>query len=174
MSKKMKILHRTIFILCAAIFLASVICVLISFPSLPDDIGTHFDGQGHFDVFDKKYIGYPFLVTTGTFVINALAALIASKVKTGMKITSEGERKCKDAFQLLIDYNMLAFTVFFSGVWVYCVLTQQPLNTDIPVMILYSLFLVFILFIISVVVLRIRYSSKKSAGTKNNNESNEA
>ena len=152
-------------ILCSAAWLLFAGCLirfLAVYGSLADEIGVHFDGNGDFDVIDKKVFGfYPFLISLITLVICSVLAILVRKVSVGKNMTERGERLSRSAVMLYFDFFQLVMAVFFSGVWSDCVIHQQPLNTYIPVILLFITFGLLIALFVFLVVVSILCREKK-------------
>ena len=115
--------------------------------------------MGEFDVIDnKRYIGYPYIVSLISLVLCDGFALFSRKIKMGLKISEIGEKKMRFAFVMLLDIMKVCISFFFAGVWADCVMRQRPLNTDIPIIILWILFIAWIAFAVYIITVKIRDS----------------
>lgn len=159
MPKQVKIIHIVITIMAWGILIYSLIHLLITYQSLAEEIGVHFGGNGEFDVIDnKRYIAYPYIVSLIFLVLGELFAFLTWKIKMGIKISEIGEKKMRSAFVMLLDLMKVCISFFFAGVWADRVMRQRPLNTDIPVIILWILFIAWIAFAVYIIIVKIRDS----------------
>ena len=130
MSKKMTVLHRIIFLMSILILASSLVFFLIKWNGLPDAIGIHFASDGSFDVEAEKFFGfYPHLAGGILIAIFAAAHFLINKVKTGIGISSEGEKLFKTEFHFTLDILSVLLSLFFAN-WSRCVSLQVPLNVD--------------------------------------------
>ncbi len=152
--KKRSILHTVLSYVAWLLFAGCLIRFLAVYHSLDAEIGIHFGGDGKFDITDKKIYGfYPFVFSLVTLGLCALFCFLAGKAKIGKRINEKGERLLRTAVILYCDIFQLGIVFFYSGVWSDCVIRQRALNTYIPVTILLTLFgLFFVLAIFMIVV----------------------
>lgn len=140
----------------------TTVIYLIKIWSLPSDIGVHFGPSGEFDVIANKWFSlYPFLVGYGTLLVMKFFQFLIKKIKSGLKVTENGEENLKLSANLLTSAIAFIVCVFFSY-WAFCVLNQTPLNIKIGAGFAISIMIVFPIFIISVIVIRIVNSKNKS------------
>lgn len=159
MPKQVKIIHIVITIMAWGILIYSLIHLLLTYQSLAEEIGVHFGGNGEFDVIDsKRYIAYPYIVSLISLVLCDGFALLSQKIKMGLKISEIGEKKMRSAFVMLLDLMKVCISFFFAGVWADRVMRQRSLNTDIPVIILWILFIAWIAFAVYIIIVKIRDS----------------
>lgn len=157
MSRIIKTIHIALAVISWGIFILSLIRITVVWNSLPDKIGIHFASNGEFDVFGSKNgAAYPYLVSITALVFCEISALLSKKIKTGIKISEKGDMKIRTALKMLLDICKLGFSFFFSGVWADCVIRQQPLNTGIPAAVMLIMFLAFIVFVIDLIVIKIK------------------
>lgn len=122
------------------IFAGCLIRFLMAYGSLPDEIGVHF-GADDFDVVDKKIYGfYPFVISLITLATCGIASAAVSKASVGKNITERGADISRMAVVLYTDIFQLALVFSLAGLWSDAVIKQQPLNTAIPVAIIFIVF----------------------------------
>ena len=144
-----------------AIFLISLIRMCVAYNTLPIEIGVHFAADGSFDVIaDKKFAWYPHVLSAIILVVCEVFAWIVEKIKTGLRVSREGEEQLKRVVCLFLNILKICMVVFFSGIWADCVIEQHNLNTMVAggIAIIYSLSIIALL--MAVVVIRIRKSSR--------------
>lgn len=158
MDKKLKVFHIAITIIAWAMLVASLIFLASRWNKLPDIIGVHFDPPtGEFDLFDKKiYSLYPYIVGFGAFFILEIAGILSKRLKTGIKINVEGEKKFRVAVCILLDMVKICLAVFWVN-WADCVIRQKPMNVKIPEMASEIVRVAFVVFFIVMLVIRIKY-----------------
>lgn len=157
MDRTVKIIHISLTVIAWGIFIASLIRFAVVWSSLPENIGIHFASDGQFDMIsDKSYAAYPYIVTIAALVVFEISALLSKKIKTGVKISQNGDRKIRMTLGLLLDGFKLGFSFFFSGVWADCVIRQRPLNTAIPAAVMLIMFILFCVFVIAAIVIKIK------------------
>lgn len=157
MSRAVKIIHISFTAAAWGIFAASLIRFAIVWSSLPENIGIHFASDGQFDMISKKsYAAYPYIVTVAALAFFEISALLSKKIKMGVKISENGDRKIRTALKILLDIFKLGFSFFFSGVWADCVLRQHALNTNIPAAVMLIMFLSFCAFVIAAIVIKVK------------------
>ncbi|MDE5883460.1 MAG: hypothetical protein K2H29_00025 [Oscillospiraceae bacterium] len=155
MRKIMKTMHITLTVISWEIFMVSLMRIALVWNALSDKIGVHFASNGEFDVMDSKnYIAYPCLISIVALVLCEISILLSKKIKTGMKISEKGDIKIRTALEMFLDIFKLAFSFFFSGIWIDCVIRQHPLNTNIPVAIMLTMFFIFFVFIIAAILIK--------------------
>lgn len=156
----MKKLHAILHNAAYAIAGLSLCWFLLSLFWLKSPIGIHFDGNGNFDVIDSKFYGfYPHGINLLVLGITALFSFLAGKVRTGIKVTEEGEAKLTDAFRFSLDWGRLLLVIFFSY-WNALVITQHPLKPIVPGTILILMMMGLVVLIGVFIIIRIRYRRK--------------
>lgn len=157
MGRIIKTIHIALTVISWGIFILSLIRIAVVWNSLPDKIGVHFASNGEFDIIDSKnYAAYPYLVSIVALVFCEISALLSKKIKMGMKISEKGDIRIRTALRMLLDILKLGFSFFFSGVWADCVIRQHPLNTNIPAAVMLIMFLLFFVFVIASIVIKIK------------------
>ncbi|MDE6732349.1 MAG: hypothetical protein K2J77_05680 [Oscillospiraceae bacterium] len=157
MSRAVKIIHIALTATAWGIFTASLVRFIVVWGSLPENLGIHFASDGQFDMISKKsYAAYPYIVTVAALAFFEIAALLSKKIKTGVKISENGDLKIRAALKILLDIFKLGFSFFFSGVWADCVIRQRPLNTIIPAAVMLIMFLSFCAFAIAAIVIKVK------------------
>lgn len=157
MSRTVKIIHIALTVIAWGIFIASLIRFAAVWSSLPENIGIHFASDGQFDMISKKsYAAYPYIVSIAALAFFEVSALLSKKIKTGVKISENGDRKIRTALALLLDVFKLGFSFFFAGVWADCVIRQRPLNTNIPAAVMLIMLLAFCAFVITAIVIKVK------------------
>ena len=142
---------------------ADLLWFLIALIWLRSPIGVHFAPDGSFDVIDSKLYGfYPHIVNAAIIGMTALAEFLSSKIKTGIKITEQGEALLADTFCLTIGLGRLWLVLFFCY-WNALVILQKPLITIIPTAMLLLLLLGLIAMLFAMLIVRIRYARKKDS-----------
>lgn len=140
-----------------AIFLISLIRMCVAYNTLPIEIGVHFAADGSFDVIaDKKFAWYPYVLSAIILVVCELSAWGVEKIKTGLRVSREGEEQLKGVVRFFLNILKMCTVVFFSGIWADCVIEQQDLNTMVAGGLSIIYFLSIIALLIAVVVIRIR------------------
>ncbi len=162
----LKMTHVIMTVLSLLFFIVAAVRLFFAWDSLPDDIGVHFNSDGNFDVFDKQHIFYPYIVTIAAIAVCETFELITRKLKKmGLAVNETGNNALRTATILILDLLMLLFSGFFSGIWVDCVLTQQPMNTFIGRCACYLLFACIIAFPVTFIVIRVKYPKNKKSET---------
>ena len=139
----------------------SLLWFLIALIWLKSPIGVHFAPDGSFDVFDTKLYGfYPHIINAAIIGISALAESLSHKIRTGMKITEQGEAMLSEIFCLTVALGRLWLVLFF-GYWNALVILQKPLITIIPTAVILLEFLGFLVMLFALVIVRIHYGRKK-------------
>lgn len=91
----------------------------------------HFSHDGQFDVVASKFYGfYPHIVSSIFVVITAVANYFLPKIKTGLKLTEQGEKIFRTEMCMALDFFGMFWCVFFA-VWSYSVSMQIPLDMDL-------------------------------------------
>lgn len=127
----------------------------------------HFSHDGQFDVVASKFYGfYPHIVSSIFVVITAVANYFLPKIKTGLKLTEQGEKILKTEICISLDFFALTWCLYFAF-WSYSVSMQIPLDTNLQNCIV-QIFLL-IIFIISLcgTVLRRKHKIKTPNKEKN-------
>ena len=108
MNKTFTVIHRILFSLNILILLGSLVFYLIKWNSLPEEIGMHFSYDGQFDVVASKFYGfYPHIVSGIMLTIAAVANHFILKVKTGLKLTKQGEKIFRTEMCMALDFFFL-------------------------------------------------------------------
>ena len=144
-------IHLTTSVLALLIIFTSIIKSSLSWPSLPDNIGVHFAGDGSFDVFVDKnnliFILYPYIISLIVIILCGILIYALGKVKVSPKISKVQELKIKTAIAIQVDvFFKMIWIYFLSVVWPSCIIKQQFLNTEIPI-------LLFNIYVFSLVIL---------------------
>ena len=132
MSRKTNIIHYIAAGVSWLIFMISTVCLVIVYPSLPEQIGMHFGPDGNFDVYgDKAWAFYPYIVAFVSLLIFGALSFAARKMKI-RKNAKDGTYDVisKELILFLLDAYKLVFSLFFAGEWAYCVLYQRALRTE--------------------------------------------
>ncbi len=144
------------------IFLLSLIRMGVAYSTLPDQIGVHFSADGSFDVIaDKKFAWYPYVLSIIILLVCELSAFLIGKIKTGLKINKKGEEQIRNVVRFFLNVFKICIVIFFSGIWADCVIKQQNLNTTLVRGISIIYFLSIIVFLIAIVVIRVKESKKE-------------
>ena len=131
MKRPVILLHRLLTGLSILLLGGSLVFYLTRWHVLPAEIGMHFGPDGAFDVIAGKAYGfYPHIV--GGLLIGGLAAAcrFIGRMKAGLSITQEGERRFKAQLTLTLDALSLLFSLFFSN-WSRSVSLQKPLDPNV-------------------------------------------
>ena len=125
--------NKVITIVSWTIFLFSIVRILLSYQSLPNELGGHFASDGTFDVFANKsdyfMIGYPYIMTFVILIISEIIILCLDKIKVGFKIIKEGSLKVKELIKILINITKLCYTIYLSFIWSECMIRQVNINS---------------------------------------------
>lgn len=109
---------------------ASLVYFLFRWGSLPDEIGMHFSPDGAFDVVASKAYGfYPHIIGGLIIACGGAANFVIGRVRTGMKLTEQGEQRFKMELRFMVDIVMLLFAGYFT-MWSRSVALQLPLDMD--------------------------------------------
>ena len=157
-----KIIHVIVTILAWTMFVASLIYLAIKWNALPDTIGVHFNPPtGEFDLYDERiYALYPYGVWFGAMLVLEIAGILVNKIKTGMKIMAEGERVFRRITFILLDVIKICLSIFWLN-WAICVIRQTQMIVWIPLAVSEVVRIAFVLFLIAVIVIRIKYRENK-------------
>ena len=157
-----KIIHVIVTILAWTMFVASLIYLAIKWNALPDTIGVHFNPPtGEFDLYDERiYALYPYGVWFGAMLVLEIAGILVNKIKTGMKIMAEGEREFRRITFILLDVIKICLSIFWLN-WAICVIRQTQMIVWIPLAVSEVVRIAFVLFLIAVIVIRIKYRENK-------------
>lgn len=157
-----KIIHVIVTILAWTMFGASLIYLAIKWNALPDTIGVHFNPPtGEFDLYDEKIFAlYPYGVWFGAMLVLEIAGILVNKIKTGMKIMAEGERVFRRITFILLDVIKICLSIFWLN-WSICVIRQTQMIVWIPLAVSEVVRIAFVLFLIAVIVIRIKYRENK-------------
>ncbi len=156
-SKISNIVHKSLVLISYGILLIAFLDAVRRWRDIPDIIGVHFSATGDFDVYASKwYLAYPFLVGFGMLIVLGWIDYVVKKIKSGLKISEEGERCFKSIIWLLTDTVKLCQAIFFAY-WAKCVIYQDSLNTMVPVICVYILFAGIIGCVIGSVIIGIKY-----------------
>lgn len=154
-------LYKIFWFIALGFMIISSVYFLIKVWSLPNEVGVHFGPNGEFDVIASKWFGlYPFIIGNGTLAVMKFFSFLASKIKSGLKVTDTGEENLKISVNLTMSLISLIVCVFFSY-WSWCVLNQVTLNTIFGGAFAIAIMILFPIFIISVIIIRI--ANKKSS-----------
>lgn len=142
----MKKINKIISIISWIIFIIVVLRIFISYNSLPNQLGVHFNPKGEFDVYTNKkdllLISYPYLMSLIIILSSCGLMFIIDKIKVGFKVTKTGELKLKELVKLMINNTIIFFVIYLGVIWGECMIRQINLNADF--MFYYvSLYLVF-------------------------------
>ncbi len=155
-----RILPAVIPVLTWGMLLTSLIYLLCIWNTIPEIIGVHFAPNGSFDVFDSKfYIAYPYAVGFGSLFLLEKASAVSRKSKSGMKISESGEHLLKFSLSILINGLKLFVSVFFTY-WTYCVMAQKPQNLQLLRISIWTVLILFLVFLCSIVFIRLKYPLK--------------
>ena len=159
-------IHKISTIISLVLIIIGVIRTLFVYKYLPDNIGVHFAADGSFDVIVSKskllYIGYPYVVSLGIVLLFDFFIYISSRIKLGLKVNKKGEDIVKSGFKLFVDIFKFSWVFFLSVIWSDCVIRQHYLNTNIPVIIMLIQFISIVVFIVFIIVIKKKYTLKKS------------
>lgn len=156
MKKFLIVFNKAICIISWAIMIIALIYLLIMWKNLTDEIGVHFGPNGEFDVYASKwYALYPYIVGFGTLILMWLANLVASKVKSGLKMNKKGEDELKMSINTFTSVLGFIVAVFFAY-WAYCVINQVFLSVTIGRIMAYSVIFNFLAFIVSMIIIRVK------------------
>ena len=157
-----KIIHVIVTILAWTMFVASLIYLAIKWNTLPDTIGVHFNPPtGEFDLYDEKIFAlYPYGVWFGAMLVLEIAGILVNKIKTGMKIMAEGEKVFRRITFILLDVIKICLSIFWLN-WAICVIRQTQMIVWIPLAVSEVVRIAFVLFLIAVIVIRIKYRENK-------------
>ena len=158
MDKQFKVFRIVITIIAWVMFVASLIFLAFSWNALPDTIGVHFNPPtGEFDLYDEKiYALYPYGVWFGAMLVLEIAGILVNKIKTGMKIMAEGEKIFRRVTFILLDVIKICLSIFWLN-WAICVIRQTQMIVWIPLAVSEIVRIAFVLFLIVVIVIRIKY-----------------
>lgn len=130
----MRKFNKILVIISWGVFIVGLLRIIISFDSLPYEIGVHFSPNGQFDVFTNKkdllLIGYPFLMSFTILLISQVVMLLLYKMKVGFKIKKKGEFELKDSIKLMINISNIFYVIYLSLIWGNCIIRQIDLNAD--------------------------------------------
>lgn len=145
--------NKVITIVSWTIFIFSIIRILLSYKSLPNELGVHFASDGTFDVVSNKsdyfMIGYPYIMTFAILIISEIIILCLDKIKVGFKITKKGELRLKELIKMLVNITKLCYTVYLSFIWSECMISQVNINsTFMSIFVIIYLIIVVINFIL--------------------------
>lgn len=125
--------NKVITIVSWIIFIFSIVRILLSYQSLPNELGVHFASDGTFDVVSNKsdyfMIGYPYIMTFVILIISEIIVLCLDKIKVGFKITKEGSLKVKELIKILINITKLCYTIYLCFIWSECMIRQININS---------------------------------------------
>lgn len=153
-------LYKALMLISLGIMIIASVYFLVKIWALPNEIGVHFDGDGQFDVIANKWFGlYPFVVGYGTWLLMKLFSILSGKIKSGFKVNENGDEMLKLSFRLLASVIAFCVCIFFSY-WALCVLNQICLNPVIGGIFAYIIIFAFLIFLLSIVVIRIKNSAK--------------
>lgn len=161
MSRKMIVIHRVIFFSSILILAASLVFYLTKWNGLPDEIGIHFASDGEFDVEAEKLFGfYPHAAGGLLIGIFALAHYLIEKIKSGLKISGNGEKIFKTIFHFTLDALSVLFSLFFAN-WSRSVALQVPLNVNFVLVLVTLMLTVSAAGIITGIIIYQKYKIKK-------------
>ncbi len=122
----MQSVHRTLWIISVAVPLLLLVCFLVRYPGLPEQIGVHFEADGQFDLIDRKFYGfYAWLIILITQGIVVIIEMAVPKVRSGLRLGEKGEELFRDITLLWMDLISLGITAFFCTFGA-CVTWQRP------------------------------------------------
>ena len=138
--------------------------LLLVLNGLPDRIGVHFASDGSFDIYDSKYYSfYPHIVSFVCLLLFDIFIILSRKMTIGKKVKKTGENLIRKATIVFIDISKILFCLFFSVIWNDCVIRQHALNTIYPIIILIAFFGSFIIFLVAIVFIIIKYRSDEKS-----------
>ena len=168
-------IHLTTSVIALIIIFTSIIKSSLSWPSLPDNIGVHFAGDGSFDVFVDKndliFILYPYIVSLIVMILSGILIYALNRVKVGNKQDEKQEIKIKTAIAIQVDvFFKMIWIYFLAVVWPSCVIKQQYLNTEVPIL-LFNVY-VFSLVILILYIFVVKHEKKKENNKKKRRKRN--
>lgn len=132
--KKLSV-NKGITIVSWSIFIISLFKILLSYETLPNELGVHFAPDGTFDVIaDKKdflLVGYPYIMSFIILVTSEVIVYFLNKSKAGFKITKTGEIKVKELIKLLVHITKIFFIIYLSLIWSECMIRQININSSL-------------------------------------------
>lgn len=153
----MQKIHRMLGAMAWTVLLISLFRMILSYGSLPQEIGVHFGSDGQFDVIANKiYAFYPIIVSFIVVILGELAAYAVGKVKAGMKISLRGQNQLRAVILIFIHVLKIGVLIFFSIMWTNCVIKQVPMNTLYATLLAWMLLGSILAFLIAVVVIRVK------------------
>ncbi len=153
----MQKIHRMLGAMAWTVLLISLFRMILSYGSLPQEIGVHFGRDGQFDVIANKiYAFYPIIVSFIVVILGELAAYAVGKVKAGMKISLRGQNQLRAVILIFIHALKIGVLIFFSIMWTNCVIKQVPMNTLYATLLAWMLLGSILAFLIAVVVIRVK------------------
>lgn len=130
----MKKINKIISIISWIIFILVVLRIFISYNSLPNQLGVHFNPNGDFDVYTNKkdllLISYPYFMSLIIILSSYGLMFIIDKIKVGFKVTKTGELKLKELVKLMINNTKICFVIYLGVIWGECMIRQINLNVD--------------------------------------------
>lgn len=129
--KKLKRTHLILLLLSILPLAVGLVCFIIKYDSLPDQMGIHFGldektQQSCFDVIDNKIFGiYPFVAGFGLIALLSLCSFFVPRVKPSQKLTEKGNTVFQQFVLFIIDLFRLIVSAYFT-IWTYCIITQKP------------------------------------------------
>lgn len=155
-----RICSSVVSILTWGMLLASLLYLLCIWKTIPEIIGVHFASDGTFDVFDSKfYIAYPYAVGFGFLFLLELASASCRKASIGMKVNAAGEHRLRVFLAVLLNGLKLFVSVFFTH-WSWCVMVQKSQNLLFLRISIYTVLIMFLIFLCSIVFIRLQYPLK--------------
>jgi len=94
-----------------------------------------------------------------------IAGILVNKIKTGMKITAEGEKIFRRVTFILLDVIKICLSIFWLN-WAICVIRQMQMVVWIPLAASEIVRIVFVLYVIAAIVIRIKYKESKVSEVK--------
>ena len=166
MNRTTKTIHRVVSVVIWLAVIINAVWFVVSYHSLPEQIGCHFGPDGEFDVFAERYYGaYPYVVCLVICGFCQIAGLLTGKLRLGMKITERGTKIIEEGFRFLLDAMKLVIAGFYGCIWSECVIHQHALNVKLgaafalAVIIMFPLFFTFV--ITTYTVSKVKYIKQK-------------
>ena len=161
MQKIYEILHRIITHAAWCLLIYSFVYLLFIYKMLPQEIGVHFSAEGTFDLYDDKINAfYPYKVGFVVLFISELAIWLAKRIKSGLKVDEQGERRLKAVAILWIDVFKFGISIYFTY-WSCCVVTQSAMCVPFVQGVIFAIGGGLLLLILAAVVIRILNAGKK-------------
>lgn len=160
MGKITRYFHLGLTLVSWLIFAVGLGYLLTQWKTIPDEIGVHFDQNGKFDISDSKIFAfYPCTTNFILLVVLETACFVCKKIKSDLKISAESENKIKAVLLIFVDISKIIISSFFTY-WIFCVVLQNDLNTNVAGVCLGIIAVLFLLFI--TYLLHIKMKAKKN------------